>query len=463
MKSFASSSIRRRVARSVAIVAALVLVPLVAGVANAGYKLSTSSAGDPPPIYRALPANKDFDPAKKVAVVLSSSYGAEITDFLPTYEVLARSGAFNVFALAPDRKVLPLVSSNMAATGLDVVPDYSFQEYDSRIGRQPDIIAIPWFPNYTPERDAAVTRWIQANAGPNTVVLTICAGTEIFADTDLLNGHTATTHSNWFARLEPRFPTVKFVHNVRYIDDGNVITSANLASGIDATLRAVARLAGRSTALKVAEELGYRATSYIDDPRWTPDTAAAFRTMIANAAFEPVREKLGVLLYDGMSEMGLASVLDLYGSSMVGVPQVVGREQTFVSSRNGLVFAPRVDVSEARNVSRIVVPAGDDSVAGKATIDSARTVTRVPVETIHARVGSGISAYDATVIDLARRHGGAVATAVATMMYVPVEGLQVENPGPQAGPIATPIVLGALAALAVRWLTRTPSRLVTTA
>lgn len=63
------------------------------------------------------------------------------------------------------------------------------------------MIAIPWFSGYTAERDAALLDWIPANAGPQTTIVTICAGTKILADTGLLAGRTATTNTAWFGRL----------------------------------------------------------------------------------------------------------------------------------------------------------------------------------------------------------------------------------------------------------------------
>src|SRR3546814_1569686 len=63
-----------------------------------------------------LPAPPEHDPDKPTAVVLLSNQGAEVTDVLAPYEVLSESGAFNVYAAAPEREAVTL------SGGLDVLP-----------------------------------------------------------------------------------------------------------------------------------------------------------------------------------------------------------------------------------------------------------------------------------------------------------------------------------------------------
>jgi hypothetical protein len=66
-----------------------------------------------------LPSPPRHDRDKPTAVVLLSNQGAEVTDVLAPYEVLSESGAFNVYAAAPERKAVTL------SGGLDVLPQLS--------------------------------------------------------------------------------------------------------------------------------------------------------------------------------------------------------------------------------------------------------------------------------------------------------------------------------------------------
>jgi transcriptional regulator GlxA family with amidase domain len=150
------------------------------------------------------------------------------------------------------------------------MPHFSYAEYESQIGRDPDLIVIPGIPGYTPQRDAAMLDWIRGHTGPNTTVLGICIGGIVLADTGLLDGHTATTNAGAMPILAAQHPAINWVPNVRYYDDGNMVESTTLTSGIDATLHIVDRFVGRATALDVARQIGYANTgvNYLDDPSW---------------------------------------------------------------------------------------------------------------------------------------------------------------------------------------------------
>jgi AraC family transcriptional regulator, transcriptional activator FtrA len=446
--------LRRVLVRPLVYVAGFLVLPLLIGGASLGVKMSNASAGAPPPYTQPMPAAPDHDPSKRTAVVLSSAYGAEITDFLPPYEILARSGAFNVYAVAPERKVLPLVNSNMQATSLDFVPHYSFEEYAATIGRAPDLIAVPWFPGYTAERDAALLDWIRANAGPNTTLLTICAGTEILADTGLMAGHTATTNTGWFGKLQARHPEVNWVRNVRYYDDGRVITSSNLATGIDATLRAVDRLAGRDVALDVARQLGYPATRYLDDPSFQSSMASLI-PVATNAAYQLGREEMGVLLYEGVSELAVAGLLDLYSSSYVARPSVFAADTSAVRSRNGITFIPRDDFRSVGNLDRVVLPGGDATGAMQQAVTAWNQLRpERPVQEIHRSVGAGESAYDATLRDMARTQSAVAARGIGQTLFYPTEHIQFDSAGWPVAPVFAPLALSLLGLAAVYMIRR---------
>ena len=294
----------RRMFTATAAAAALLAVPAAAGAANAASKLGETRSAAAAVDLSLFPPPPAPPRDRKVAVVLSSAYGVEISDFVAPYEVLGRSGAYEVYALAPERKLLPMVNANMKDTSLDFVPHYSFAEYDAIVGRKPDVLVVPWMPEHTAERDAALIEWIRQSVGPQTTLLTVCAGTQILAETRLMSGHTATTNVSWYESLGKAYPDVTWVRNVRYHDDGAIITSTNLTSGIDASLRAVDRLVGRETALRVARELGYGATHYLDDPRFSPTTGTGrivevIAPLVLNAAVRWPRRELEVLLHEG--------------------------------------------------------------------------------------------------------------------------------------------------------------------
>jgi putative intracellular protease/amidase len=413
----------RRTLLAGAYLGAIVLTPLLVGAANLGAKaFEAHEPGDPPAFSGALPAPAAPDPTKKIAVVVSGPRGSEIGDTLEAYEILARSGVFNVYSVAPERTILPLPTGPTPwGNSIDFVPHFSFAEYDAQIGRAPDVIAIPWFDQqYSPERDASVLDWIRGHFGPNTTLLGICSGNIILADTGLVAGRTATTNTGTFDRVESSSPTTRWLHNLRYVDDGNIVTSSNLTAGIDATLHVVDRVAGRATALEVAREIGYTQTRALDDPRFDPPGNTLPQRLIA-AAYEGPDPRMGVLMHDGVTELGVSGIIDpiegSFARTFFAAPQ-----RGIVQSRDGFLFVPRYDFGSLPSVDRAVVAAGDNDGA-KQQVLAAWSAARPgqPVADIYRNVGSGETAYDASLQDLTRTRGGILAHLVDdTLFYTAV-------------------------------------------
>ena len=82
--------------------------------------------------------------------------------------------------------------------------------------------------------------------------MSICTGAYVLAAAGVLDGRPATTH--WM-RTEPFrtfFPEVRLDPDVLYVDDGDVLTSAGNAAGIDLLLHVVRRDHGAEVANRVA-------------------------------------------------------------------------------------------------------------------------------------------------------------------------------------------------------------------
>jgi AraC family transcriptional activator FtrA len=86
-------------------------------------------------------------------------------------------------------------------------------------------------------------------------ILTICSGVFVLAATGLLNGRAATTHWRYAEALARRYPGVHVDPNVLYIDEGQLLTSAGSAAGLDLCLHLVRRDYGAEAANQVARRL----------------------------------------------------------------------------------------------------------------------------------------------------------------------------------------------------------------
>lgn len=99
----------------------------------------------------------------------------------------------------------------------------------------------------TPELTAAF-----ALLRPGTRMVSICTGGYVLAAAGFLDGRPATTHWSAAAHFQRLFPRVKVDAEVLFIDDGDVLTSAGVAAGIDLSLHIVRRDHGTAVANDVA-------------------------------------------------------------------------------------------------------------------------------------------------------------------------------------------------------------------
>jgi AraC family transcriptional activator FtrA len=86
-------------------------------------------------------------------------------------------------------------------------------------------------------------------------LVTICSGVFVLAAAGLLDGKRATTHWRYVERLRARFPKIHVEPDVLYVDEGDILTSAGSAAGIDLCLHIVRLDYGARIANQVARRL----------------------------------------------------------------------------------------------------------------------------------------------------------------------------------------------------------------
>ncbi|MCR6648770.1 MAG: helix-turn-helix domain-containing protein [Cellulomonas sp.] len=86
-------------------------------------------------------------------------------------------------------------------------------------------------------------------------VVSICVGAFALAAAGLLDGRRATTHWAYTDRLAARYPLVRVDPDVLFVDEGDVLTSAGVASGIDACLHLLRTDLGAAVANHVARAI----------------------------------------------------------------------------------------------------------------------------------------------------------------------------------------------------------------
>ncbi len=190
---------------------------------------------------------------KKVAILIFS--GVQIVDYTGPYEVLGQAG-YEVFTVAASTD--PIIT-NM---GMTVTPAYSFEN-----APKPDVMVLPGGAvDDEIARTHPAIRWILATSPQTEYTLSVCNGAFWLANAGLLEGKEATTYYGLIELLRAKFPNVKVVNDKRYCDNGRIITTAGLSSGIDGALHVVEKLDGPAKAKAIAYNMEYN---------WQPEAGYA--------------------------------------------------------------------------------------------------------------------------------------------------------------------------------------------
>ncbi|GAB2804276.1 GlxA family transcriptional regulator [Streptomyces daliensis] len=115
-----------------------------------------------------------------------------------------------------------------------------------------DTVIVPGCAETAPPPPPEALDALRAAAASGTRIASICSGAFILAATGLLDGLSATTH--WLAAraLAERFPLVDVRPDVLYVDNGQFLTSAGAAAGLDLCLHMIRRDLGSAVAADAA-------------------------------------------------------------------------------------------------------------------------------------------------------------------------------------------------------------------
>ena len=115
-----------------------------------------------------------------------------------------------------------------------------------------DTVILPGIADVAVPVPDKVVSALRAAAARGTRIASICAGAFVFAATGLLDGRRATTH--WIAAdlLAEWFPAVEVDPGVLYVDNGQFLTSAGAAAGLDLCLHMIRRDHGSAVAAQAA-------------------------------------------------------------------------------------------------------------------------------------------------------------------------------------------------------------------
>ncbi|HEY0458176.1 MAG TPA: DJ-1/PfpI family protein [Pyrinomonadaceae bacterium] len=187
-----------------------------------------------------------------VAFVISDRF--TVIDALGPWEVFqdaatdGNSAAFELYTVAESLE--PVAGS----AGIKVVPNYTFATAPA-----PHVVVI----GAQAGRSPAMFDWLKKQSETADVIMSVCTGAFILAQSGLIDGKTATTHHDFFDRFEKMYPKIALKKGLRFTEEKKFSSAGGLTSGIDLALRVVERYFGRETALKTAFYMEYQSKSWI--------------------------------------------------------------------------------------------------------------------------------------------------------------------------------------------------------
>jgi transcriptional regulator GlxA family with amidase domain len=114
--------------------------------------------------------------------------------------------------------------------------------------KRAESVIVPGYQDVDASVSPAVLDALRAARARGARVVSICTGAFALAAAGLLDGRPATTHWRWTDELQRRYPEVEVLPNRLFVDDGDILTSAGVTTGIDLCLHLIRRDHGAAAA-----------------------------------------------------------------------------------------------------------------------------------------------------------------------------------------------------------------------
>ncbi|XOB63121.1 DJ-1/PfpI family protein [Campylobacterota bacterium DY0563] len=178
---------------------------------------------------------------------------AEVLDFSGPYEVFSVANRFldeekkhKLFFINEEGKTIT------ARGSFKVLSDYT-------ISNSPNIdvlIMVGGIHTAQLEKENVI-KWIKEVSKKAQITASVCTGAFLLAKAGVLKEHTVTTHWEDIPDLQKDFPLLNVVNDVRWVDEGDIITSAGISAGIDMSLYLISKIYNEELAFKVAKQMQF--------------------------------------------------------------------------------------------------------------------------------------------------------------------------------------------------------------
>ena len=182
----------------------------------------------------------------------------EVLDFAGPYEVFSVTRTlerpqftdpcpFEIFLVSEYSRKIKTMG------GMRIIPDYKFENFPDV-----DIFIVPGGLGERKEHsNPIIHHFLKTQSKKVKTLASVCTGALFLAYAGLLDGRKATTHTLSLNRLSEASPGINVIRDKKYIEDGNIISSAGISAGIDMSLYLVAKYLGEEVARMTAKEMEY--------------------------------------------------------------------------------------------------------------------------------------------------------------------------------------------------------------
>ena len=152
----------------------------------------------------------------------------------------SQGGRYRFTVCAPERGLVP------STTGYAINVEHGLE----RLADADTVVVPGYLPLADPGREVCLA--LREAAARGARMVSVCTGAFALAAAGLLDNLQATTHWQYAAELAARYPAVKVDPDRLWVDEGNVLTSAGLAAGIDLCVQLVRADYGSEAAIQAA-------------------------------------------------------------------------------------------------------------------------------------------------------------------------------------------------------------------
>ncbi|WP_419774809.1 DJ-1/PfpI family protein [Halarcobacter sp.] len=176
---------------------------------------------------------------------------AEVLDFSGPYEVFSVANRFleekhNLFFISEKEEVIK------ARGEYKVLSDFTIETHPKL-----DVLIVVGGVHTEELEKQNVINWLTKQTKTCKLIASVCTGVFLLAKANIVTNHKVTTHWEDIEDLKNSFPSLDVKDDVRWVDEGNIVSSAGISAGIDMSLHLISKLYNEDLALKTAKQMQF--------------------------------------------------------------------------------------------------------------------------------------------------------------------------------------------------------------